>query len=133
MNIQDPISDLLIKIKNAYTAKKDTIIVDASNIKIEILKILKDECFLKDFFIYEHSKNIKKIKIFLKYYGKKTSIIKNIKRISKPSIRIYSKYKNIPSVANGFGLSIISTPIGLLTDKNAKSLKHGGEILFTIE
>ncbi|HIH2763163.1 MAG TPA: 30S ribosomal protein S8 [Candidatus Azoamicus sp.] len=132
MNIQDPISDLLTQIRNAYSAKKDFITVTSSKIKIEILKILKEESFLNDYEILnENNKN--NIKIFLKYYGKKISIIKKITRISKPSIRIYSKSKNIPKILNGFGIAIISTPIGLLTDKKARELKHGGEIICTIE
>lgn len=133
MNIQDPISDLLTQIRNAYSAKKDFITVNSSKIKIAILKILKDESFLNDYTILDENKNKKKIKIYLKYYGKKIPIIKKITRISKPSVRIYRKSKKIPKILNGFGIAIISTPIGLLTDKKARELRHGGEIICTIE
>lgn len=132
MNIQDPISDLLTQIRNGCTAKKDFIIIDCSKIKIEILKILKNEAFLNDFIIMDE-KSKKKIKIFFKYFGKKISIIKKITRISKPSVRIYSKSKKIPKILNGFGIAIISTSVGLLTDKKAREFNHGGEILCTIE
>ncbi|HIH2762532.1 MAG TPA: 30S ribosomal protein S8 [Candidatus Azoamicus sp. MARI] len=133
MNIQDPISDLLTQLRNGYSAKKDFIIVHASKIKLEILKILKDESFLNDYAIIDADIKKAKLKIYLKYYGKKIPIIKKITRISKPSVRIYSKSKKIPKILNGFGLAIISTPIGLLTDKKARELKHGGEIICTIE
>jgi len=133
MTIQDPISDLLIKIKNGYSAKKNYIIIYSSKIKINILKILKEEAFLNDYIVFDADSKKPKIKIILKYYGKKIPILKNIKRISKPSVRIYKKYKNIPKILNGFGIAIISTPIGLLTDKKARELKHGGEIICTVE
>lgn len=131
--MQDPISDLLTQIRNGYSAKKDFIVVQSSKIKIEIIKILKDESFLNDYVILDEDITKKQIKIYLKYYGKKIPIIKKITRISKPSIRIYSKSKKIPKILNGFGIAIISTPIGLLTDKKARTLKHGGEIICTIE
>lgn len=130
MNIQDPISDFLTRIRNGYSAKKDFIIVNSSKIRIAILKILKEESFLND---YTNINENKEIKIYLKYYGKKIPILKKITRISKPSVRIYSKSKDIPKILNGFGIAIISTPIGLLTDKKARQLGHGGEIICTIE
>lgn len=130
MNMQDPISDFLTRIRNGYSAKKDFIIVDSSKIRIALLKILKEESFLND---YININENKKIKIYLKYYGKKIPILKKITRISKPSVRIYSKSKNMPKILNGFGIAIISTPIGLLTDKKARQLGHGGEIICTIE
>ncbi|HIH2763481.1 MAG TPA: 30S ribosomal protein S8 [Candidatus Azoamicus sp.] len=133
MTIQDPISDLLTQIRNGYSAKKDFIIVHSSKMKIEILKILKEEYFLNDYILMTEEKNKPYLKIYLKYYGKKIPIIKKIKRISKPSIRVYKKSKKIPKILNGFGIAIISTPIGLLTDKKARELGHGGEILCTIE
>lgn len=133
MNIQDPISDLIIQIKNGYLAKKDYITVYSSKIKIKILQILKDEAFLNDFIIVSDNTKKIKIKIMLKYYGKRIPIIKNIKRISKPSVRIYTKKKKIPRISNGFGIAIISTPVGILTDKNARKLGHGGEIICVVE
>lgn len=133
MNIQDPISDLITQIRNGYFAKKEYIIVFSSKIKLAILNILKQEIFIDDYIIINETKNKKQIKIFLKYYGKNIPIMKKIKRISKPSLRIYSKYKLLPKIASGFGISIISTSKGLVTDKDAKQKKCGGEILCTVE
>ncbi len=132
MSMQDPISDLITQIRNGYLAKKDTITVYSSNIKLSIIKILKNENFIESYDIITNEK-VQKIKIVLKYYGKKQPIMKSIKRVSKPSIRIYSGYKKLLKVANGFGISIISTPKGLMTDKDAKKQKCGGEIICTVE
>ena len=132
MNIQDPISDLITQIRNGYLAKKDDITIFGSKIKIAILEILKKEFFIDDFEILNNNNKIT-IKIILKYYGKKLPILKKIKRISKPSVRIYSNYKSIPKIANGFGISIISTSHGIMTDKDAKQKKCGGEIICTVE
>lgn len=133
MSIQDPISDLITQIRNGYLAKKDSITVFSSKTKISILKILKNEHFIEDYILINTNEKILKAKIILKYYGKKEAILKKIIRISKPSVRIYSSYKKIPKVGNGFGLSIISTSKGIMTDKEAKIQKCGGEILCTIE
>ncbi len=132
MNIQDPISDLITQIRNGYLAKKDDITIFGSKIKIAILEILKKEFFIDDFKILNNNNKLT-IKIILKYYGKKLPILKKIKRISKPSVRIYSNYKSIPKIANGFGISIISTSHGIMTDKDAKQKKCGGEIICTVE
>ena len=133
MSIQDPISDLITQIRNGYLAKKDSVTVFSSKTKISILKILKNEHFIEDYILINNNEKILKVKITLKYYGKKEAILKKIIRISKPSVRIYSGYKKIPKIGNGFGLSIISTSKGIMTDKEAKNQKCGGEILCTIE
>lgn len=129
--MQDPISDLLVQIKNAYSAKKNYIIVFYSKMKLAIIDLLKKECFLENYFILDE--NPKKIKIFLKYYSDKVSVIRKITRISKNSARVYCKKDELPRVLNGFGIAIISTPVGLLTDYNARKLGHGGEVLCFIE
>lgn len=133
MNIQDPISDLITQIRNGYLAKKEYIITYSSKIKLAILTVMKNEFFITDYEILPDINNKTKVKIFLKYYGKKQPIMKKISRQSKPSIRMYSKYKTIPRIANGFGISIISTSSGIMTDKEARKRKCGGEILCTIE
>jgi len=133
MSIQDPISDLLTNIRNAYLAKKDSLIVFSSKIKLQIVDLLKKECFLNDYTLINNNDKKPKIKIYLKYYNNKISVINKITRISKVSARIYCKKNNLPKVLNGFGIAVISTPIGLLTDTNARKLGHGGEILFTVE
>lgn len=133
MNIQDPISDLLIQIKNGCTARKKEIVVFSSKIKYNIIKILKKENYIENFEII--NKNIKKpkIKIILKYFENEKPAIQKISRVSKPSNKIYCKKNKIPKVLNGFGLAIISTPKGILTDNDARKLNHGGEILCIIE
>lgn len=133
MNMQDPISDLITQIRNGYSAKKEYIIVYSSKTKLAILNIMKNEFFITDYEIMPTINNKIKIKIILRYYGKKNPIMKKIERQSKPSARIYSKYKNIPKIANGFGISIISTSNGIITDKEARKRKCGGEILCSIE
>lgn len=133
MNIQDPISDLLVQIKNGCTAKKKEIEVNSSKIKINIIKILKKENYIENFEIINTDIKKIKIKIKLKYYDKDISVIKKIVRISKPGNKIYCKKNKIPKILNGFGLAIISTSSGILTDNEARKLGQGGEILCTIE
>jgi small subunit ribosomal protein S8 len=132
MTLQDPIADLLTRIRNGYMARKDFVLVPFSKLKLKIIIVLKKEFFLDDYSILnDDSKS--SIKICLKYYGNKIPIVRKINRISKPGRRVYIKTHNIKKVLNGFGISIISTPIGLLTDQEAKKLGHGGEILCSIE
>ncbi|HFL8819397.1 MAG TPA: 30S ribosomal protein S8 [Candidatus Azoamicus sp. OHIO2] len=133
MNIQDPISDIITQLRNGYLAKKEFIVVYSSKIILNVIIILKNEFFIKDYLIINEEKNKTKIKIILRYYGKKQPIIKKITRLSKPSLRIYNKYKNLEKIANGFGISIISTSKGIMTDKDARKKKCGGEVLCTIE
>lgn len=133
MNIQDPISDLLVRIKNGCTAKKKDIEVYSSKIKINIIKILKKENYIENFEIINENTKKQKIKIKLKYYDKEIPMIKKIKRISKPGNKIYCKKNRIPKILNGFGLAIISTSFGILTDDEARKIGQGGEVLCTIE
>ena len=132
MNIQDPISDFLNQINNAYLSKKEYIIVFSSKFKLLILNLLKKENFIENYYIINDSK-ILKVKILLKYYGKNIPILKKIKKISKPSMRVYCNKDNIPVISNGFGRVIISTSKGLLTDLEAKKQKCGGEIICILE
>ncbi len=133
MNIQDPISDLITQIRNGYSAKKEYITVYCSKKKLAILNVLKKEHFITDYLIIEKKPHTKNLKIILKYYGKKLPIIKKIERISKPSVRIYSKSKSLPKIASGFGIAIISTPFGVMSDKEARKKKYGGEIICQVE
>jgi len=131
MSLQDPISDLLVQIKNGYLAKKEYIVVFSSKFKLALLNVLKKECFIRDYVIIDN--NISKIKIFLKYYGNQIPVMRKVRKISKSSMRFYSKKNQLPNVLNGFGIAIISTSAGLLTDKEARELGHGGEVICTIE
>lgn len=127
MQISDVIADMLTRIRNAGTAKHEKVNVPGSNLKKDIAKILLDEGYIQD---VEHIKDDKQdtIRITLKYQDKK-SVITGIKRISKPGLRVYSNKDEIPRVLNGMGIAIISTSKGIMTDKMARSLGVGGEVL----
>lgn len=133
MSLQDPISDLLVQIKNGYLAKKEYIIVFSSKFKLSLLSLLRRESFIHDYVLVNENPKISKVKIFLKYYGNQIPVMRQVKKVSKPSIRCYSKKNNLPKVLNGFGIAVISTSVGLLTDKEARELGHGGEVICTIE
>ncbi|AGW86021.1 30S ribosomal protein S8 [Blattabacterium sp. (Nauphoeta cinerea)] len=122
----DVIADFLTRIRNASYAKHNLLEVTSSKMKEEIVRVLLENGYILDSKI---EKNKKIIKIALKYYKGKTPVIQKIIRISKPGLRKYCKYKNIPRVLNGLGTAIISTSSGIITDKQARKKKIGGEIL----
>ncbi|BBA17306.1 30S ribosomal protein S8 [Blattabacterium cuenoti] len=122
----DVIADFLTRIRNSSLVKHKLLEVPFSNIKREILRVLLENGYILD---YKIEKNKKIIKIALKYYKKETPVIHKIIRISKPGLRKYCKYTSIPRVLNGLGIAIISTSSGVITDKQAKKKKIGGEIL----
>ncbi|AFJ90814.1 30S ribosomal protein S8 [Blattabacterium sp. (Blaberus giganteus)] len=124
----DVIADFLTRIRNSSLAKHKILEIPSSKIKKEIIRVLLENGYISDYKI-EVEKSKKIIKIALKYYKEKTSVIKKIIRISKPGLRKYCKYKNIPRVLNGLGIAIISTSNGIITDKQAIKQKIGGEIL----
>lgn len=127
MTMTDPIADMLTRIRNANMVKHESLEVPASNIKKEIAEILKQEGFVKDVEYIEDNKQ-GLIKIFLKY-SKGERVIKGIKRISKPGLRVYAKADEMPKVLNGLGIAIVSTSNGVVTDKVARKNNIGGEIL----
>lgn len=125
----DPIADMLTRIRNANTAKHDTVDVPASKIKTEIARILLDEGYIKAYEIVEDGV-VKTIKITLKYGADKNQkVISGLKRISKPGLRVYAGVENIPKVLGGLGIAIISTNKGIITDKEARAMNVGGEVL----
>ena len=128
MLITDPIADLLTRIRNALTAKHETVTVPASNMKKAITDILVNEGFIKSAEVVENNGH-KEIFITLKYGAKNQKVISNLKRISKPGLRVYCGYEELPSVLGGLGIAIISTSKGVMTDKEARKLKIGGEVL----
>jgi len=130
--MQDPISDLCTQIRNAGKINKKTIEVISSRIKIAILGILFNEGYIENFKIIIKKYNKPTIYISLKYYKNK-HVINTIKRISKPSLRIYKKINTLSKPLNGMGLFIISTPKGIVSDRTAKKINHGGEIICLIE
>ena len=128
MQITDTIADLLTRIRNASAAKHDTVEVPASNLKKAICQILVDEGYIRSFTVTEDGKQ-GMIKIVLKYAEGKTSVIKGLRRVSKPGLRIYSNAEELPKVMKGLGIAIISTSKGLMTDREARRMNIGGEVL----
>ena len=129
MTMSDPIADMLTRIRNANTAKHDTVDVTSSNMKKAIADILVKEGFIKKYDVVEDG-NFKTIRITLKYgKDKNEKIISGIKRISKPGLRIYANKEDMPKVLGGLGVAIISTNQGVITDKQARELGVGGEVL----
>ena len=128
MMVNDPIADMLTRIRNALIAKHDSVVVPASKIKKNIAEILLDEGYISAFEVVEEEGKVN-IVITLKYGEKKQSIINGLKRISKPGLRIYSGAEDLPKVLNGLGIAIVSTNKGLMTDKQAREANVGGEVL----
>jgi len=128
MHATDVIADMLTRIRNAANSKHQTVDIPASNLKKQIAKILLDEGYIKDFIEIDDKKQ-GIIRITLKYAENKKSIITGIKRISKPGLRVYAQKDEIPKVLGGLGIAIISTSQGIMTDKAARKLGIGGEIL----
>ncbi len=126
--VNDPIADMLTRIRNAIIAKHDSVVVPSSKIKKNIADILLNEGYINAFEVVEEDGKVN-IVIKLKYGAKKQSIINGIKRISKPGLRIYSGAENLPKVLNGLGIAIVSTNKGLMTDKQAREANVGGEVL----
>ncbi|CAI2685439.1 30S ribosomal protein S8 [Apilactobacillus kunkeei] len=128
MSMTDPIADLLTRIRNANMARHDSVEVPASKIKNNIAEILKREGFVRDVEYVEDDKQ-GVIRVFLKYGKNNERVITGLKRISKPGLRSYVKSDSIPKVLNGLGIAIISTSEGVITDKEARARKIGGEVL----
>ncbi len=128
MSMTDPIADFLSRIRNAQRARHKTVDTPASSIKKEIARILYEKGYIAKYIIIEDGKqNV--IRVYLKYDDKKQSVITGIDRISKPGLRRYADTENIPKVLNGLGIAILSTSKGIITDKEAKNLMVGGEVL----
>ena len=122
----DPIADMLTRIKNANKMRHETVEVPSSNVKTAILNVMKNEGFIADFAV---SKDVKSVTTITLKYNDNQRVIKGLKRISKPSLRVYSNAEDLPKVLNGLGVAIISTSQGIMTDKQARKLKIGGEVL----
>ena len=128
MAFNDSLSDMLARIKNAHKARKSYTSCYKSKLNSNVLTVLKDEGYIRDFKDIEIRKGINNIQIDLKYYNG-NPVIKNIKRISKPGIRVYSKISDLPKIYGGLGISILSTPKGVMSDNQARKNNVGGEIL----
>ena len=128
MQITDPVADMLTRIRNANSAKHDTVDVPASNLKKAIAQILLDEGYIKAFQIVEDGTQ-GVIRITLKYLAGKEKVITGLRRVSKPGLRIYAGADELPKVLKGLGIAIVSTSKGVMTDKKARELHIGGEVL----
>ena len=128
MQISDVIADMLTRIRNANDAKHDTVDIPASNLKKSIAEILLNEGYIKAYQIVEDGKQ-GIIRITLKYTAGKQKVIHGLRRVSKPGLRIYSNCEDMPKVMNGLGIAIVSTSKGVMTDKKARALNVGGEVL----
>ena len=128
MQITDTIADMLTRIRNASAAKHPTVDVPASNLKKQIAQILLDEGYIKSFKVIEDGKQ-GVIKITLKYTDSRAQVITGLRRVSKPGLRIYSNCKDMPKVMRGLGIAIVSTSKGIMTDKKAREMNVGGEVL----
>ena len=128
MHITDTIADLLTRIRNASTARHETVDVPASNMKKAIVQILLDEGYIKSFTVEEDGKQ-GVIHITLKYGAGKTPVITGLRRVSKPGLRIYTSCEDMPKVMKGLGVAILSTSKGVMTDKEARKQNVGGEVL----
>lgn len=129
MSMSDPIADMLTRIRNAQAVRKKEVVIPSAKIKIEIAKILKEEGYITDYSVSEDLKAA--LTIILKYYEGKP-VIAEIKRVSRPGLRIYKAKDELPKILGGLGIAMISTSKGLMTDRNARLAGHGGEVICTV-
>ena len=127
--LTDPLADMLTRIRNANKAKFEKADIPSSRLKVSVANLLKREGYIKDFKVLSGDNNKKTLRIFLRYDEQNQPIISGLKRVSKPSLRIYSRENAIPSVMSGMGLAILSTSKGVVTDREARNLHIGGEVL----
>lgn len=131
MSLSDPVADMLTKIRNASQAGFEKVDVTTSKLKLEVIKILKNEGYIKNFKKISQD-NLNLIRIFLKYDEKDKPVIHGLKRISTPGRRVYTGYKDMPRILNGFGTVIVSTSFGVTTGKKAAEKKIGGELICSV-
>ena len=128
MSVTDPIADMLTRIRNANQMRYNEVVIPSSNVKLEMVKILKSEGYIENYKI-EKNEIQNNIIVTLKYGKNKERVISGLKRISKPGLRVYAKAEEIPTVLNGLGISIVSTSKGVMTGKEARKENLGGEVL----
>ncbi|NCB00676.1 MAG: 30S ribosomal protein S8 [Spirochaetia bacterium] len=132
MAISDPVADMLTKIRNASMAKHEKVEIPTSKMKLQIIKILKNEGYVKNFKKVVNKDGVNTIRVFLKYDDKQNPVLHGIDRISTPGRRVYSGYRDMPRVYNGYGVVVVSTSTGIITGKKASEKKVGGELICTI-
>lgn len=131
MSVSDPVADMLTKVRNAVIARHEKVDIPASKLKLEIIKILKNEGYIKNFKkVSQDGEN--NIRVFLKYDENEKPVIHDIQRVSTPGRRVYAGYKDLPRVHNGYGTVIVSTSIGVTTGKKAQEKQIGGELICTV-
>ena len=130
MSMQDPIADMLTRIRNGQAAKKESVTMPAYNMKLAIANVLKEEGYITD--ASQTSEGLPKLEVQLKYHEGR-GVIDKIKRVSRPGLRIYKQMQKLPRVKDRMGISIVSTPKGVMSDKKARQLNVGGEVLCEVE
>jgi len=123
----DPIADMLTRIRNAMIARHDSVVVPTSRLKMEIVKILKTEGFITDY--HAEKTTPEAIRIQLRYGERKQGIITGLRRVSRPGLRVYARCENVPRIRGGLGVAILSTSLGVMTDRDARKAGVGGEVL----
>ncbi|MDY6971637.1 MAG: 30S ribosomal protein S8 [Thermodesulfobacteriota bacterium] len=131
MTMTDPIADMLTRIRNALKASHERVDIPSSRLKMNLIKVLKSEGYVRNFVIISES-HPTRIRIYLKYDEEGISVIRGLKRLSKPSCRVYAGSDDIPKVLNGYGVNIVSTSKGIMTDREARKIGVGGEILCSV-
>ena len=131
MSINDPIGDLITRIRNAQMRNKSKVNMPGSKLRERVLEVLKSEGYIRGYATLEHSSGRSEIEIELKYFDGEP-VIREIERVSKPGRRVYASVKNLPRVNNGLGISVLSTPKGIMADHAARDANVGGEVLFTV-
>ncbi len=131
MNFSDPLGDLLTRIRNGQQARKESVMTPASNLRARVLEVLQREGYIRGFAELENGPGKRELRVELKYY-EGDPVIRFIERVSKPGRRVYSGVKDLPRVQNGLGITIVSTPRGVLSDAEAREQNVGGEVLCTV-
>jgi small subunit ribosomal protein S8 len=130
MSVNDPIADMLTRIRNAVTSRHDSVLMPASKVKVAIAGVLKDEGFIRDYSVVtEDGKVQPNLKVDLNYGGRKEPVLSGLQRVSKPGLRVYVQRNEIPRVYGGLGVAILSTPKGIMTGQEARRQAVGGELL----
>ncbi|XXF80946.1 30S ribosomal protein S8 [Myxococcaceae bacterium GXIMD 01537] len=131
MPVNDPVGDMLTRLRNASRARHDKVVIPHSNLKVEIIKVLKSEGYIGDFVVHE-AKPQSEITVQLKYGPDRSPAITGIRRVSKPGLRRYTNVRDIPQVLGGLGIAVLSTSRGIMVDSEARRQKVGGELLCTV-
>ena len=129
--VNDPIGDMIARIKNAAMRKRSKVATPASKMRARVLDVLQDEGYIRGYASVEHSSGRSELEVELKYFDGEP-VIREIERVSKPGRRVYVSVKNLPRVKNGLGISVLSTPKGIMADHEAREANVGGEVLFTV-